>query len=136
MTTPRPVFLSSLFSAFKRIGRPFTVTEQNGELRKSLQVKLTAATVGVVSKFVMERALGVLWRVSTTCFRSAKSLAADRLRHTAIPALVIRCSFPTKPSGPKEKKHTRICIFRDFDTLQAMSNELSDLQVNYPSQMY
>lgn len=59
MTTPRPVFLSSLFSAFKRIGRPFTVTEQNGELRKSLQVKLTAATVGVVSKFVMERALGV-----------------------------------------------------------------------------
>lgn len=73
MTTPRPVFLSSLFSAFKRIGRPFTVTEQNGELRKSLQVKLTAATVGVVSKFVMERALGVLWRVSTTCFRSANS---------------------------------------------------------------
>lgn len=128
MTTPRPVFLSSLFSAFKRIGRPFTVTEQNGELRKSLQVKLTAATVGVVSKFVMERALGVLRRVSTTCFRSAKSLAADRLRHTAIPALVIRCSFPTK--------HTRICIFRDFDTLHAMSNELSDLQVNHPSQIY
>lgn len=54
VTTPRPDFLSSLSRAFKRVGRPFTVTEQNGEFKNALHMKETAATVGVLrTRFAM-----------------------------------------------------------------------------------
>ena len=62
VTTPRPVFRSSLLSAFSRIGRPFTVTEQNGELRNSLHVSPTTTIVDVDSRFAMEHVFRVVQR--------------------------------------------------------------------------
>jgi hypothetical protein len=44
-----PCFLELLSRALMRMGRPFTVTEQNPMLRKALQVRPTATTVALLA---------------------------------------------------------------------------------------